>query len=764
MAETVKIVDLDIDEKDLLKKLTKLTEEITKLKTETKSLETENKKLSSEGKKNTAQYKENSKQIETNKIKTKGLSTEYRNNQNVLVALNTTETKQLGTLQKLELSNKKLREEGKRLDLTRKSGQDRMKQINKQLDQNNEIILKNADATKKQKMNVGNYGSALQEVGGPIARAVTGIQAMTKAALAFIATPIGIVIAAIGAALAALTSFFRRSEEGQDAFRKGAKVLSTVLDNFLDVIDSVGEALYNAFTKPQEALENFKNFIKRIGELFQNTFGNIIGGSIEVFVGQLQGGFARIGVAWQKFKGLFTDNAEGIIEAQAKIDKANKKVEEGSARVREGLEAVGEAYDKVRTKIKDFRDEIVADAEHGRRLADEEAKLRKLERRDLVENARLNKESAKFRAEAERQKFIDAEKSLELFGKSFDLDEKILASELKIAERKAENARIAATLARSDIETLDEIARLEADIENKRQSFEEIRRQRTRRLNTIRKEAFVQEKERLNAELELNELNAAEIMRINEGIIEDERSTNNQILEAAKENTALKLQLLAEESDIELAELNSRLNLQLISQADFELQRELIKQQFADRSLILLEESLNNELQLTKDVEQAKFDVANNIAAAVEALFAEHTIAAKFAAIAQALINTYLGATAAFAQTPGGIVTKSIAAGAATLMGLANVAKIRKVQKGQTGSGGGGLTSVSTGRQYIPGAATAGPPADGGTTTRGITDSAVAAIKQGMSEALKESPPVLVIEDVTLKQMQQDSVSKVTTV
>jgi len=33
-----------------------------------------------------------------------------------------------------------------------------------------------------------------------------------------------------------------------------------------------------------------------------------------------------------------------------------------------------------------------------------------------------------------------------------------------------------------------------------------------------------------------------------------------------------------------------------------------------------------------------------------------------------------------------------------------------------------------------------------------------------VSEALKESPPVLVIEDVTLKQMQQDSVSKVTTI
>ena len=85
MAETVKIVDLDIDEKDLLKKLTKLQGEITKLKDESKKLETANKDLDKAGKKNTTQYKENSKQIEINKINTKGLSAEYRDNQKVLV-------------------------------------------------------------------------------------------------------------------------------------------------------------------------------------------------------------------------------------------------------------------------------------------------------------------------------------------------------------------------------------------------------------------------------------------------------------------------------------------------------------------------------------------------------------------------------------------------------------------------------------------------------------------------------------------------------
>ena len=766
MAETVTIVELDIDQEQLLKDIVKLQQEITDLKDDTKQLTAANKTLEKEGKKNTDQYKANSAQIEKNKVQTKGLSTEYGSNQKTLVALNATETKQLGTLQKLEIQNKELRTEAKQLDLTRKDGQKRLTQINKQLDTNNKFTSDNSDQLKKQKINIGAYGSALQGVGGPLAGATRGISTMTTVAKGFIATPIGAALVIIGGALAALTSFFRRSEEGQDAFRKGAKVLSTVLDNLLDIVDALGEGLFNAWTKPEEALERNQIRVRKFVEFFKNSFGNIIGGSIEVFVGKLTGGFARIGLAWQKFKNLFVDNADGIIESQNKIEEAGKKVEEGSEKVREGLEVVGNAYDNVRGKIKSFRDEIIADAEIGRRLADEEAKLRKLERRDLVENARLSKESAKLRAEAEKLKLINAEKSLELFSQSFDLDEKILASELKIAERKAENARISATLARSDIKTLDEIATLEADIENKRKAFEEIRRQRTRRLNAIRLEAFKQEKERLNVELELAELNAAETIRLNERIIADEISTSDQILAAANQNMAIRLELLAAESDIALAELNSRHELALIGEADFESQKLLLQKEFSDQSLILFEDKLNTELQLIEDVEQAKFDVALAIGASIEALFEKNTIAAKFAAIAQALINTYLGATAAFAQTPGGIVIKSLAAAAAVASGLASVRKIRQTQIGGSGGGGGGgLTSVSTGRRS-PSAAFLGSQgiADGGLSTQNLINRTADSVAAGFAQALADAPPVLVIDDVTFKQKVNDSISRVTTV
>ncbi|MBA7553350.1 hypothetical protein ES705_45941 [subsurface metagenome] len=79
------------------------------------------------------------------------------------------------------------------------------------------------------------------------------------------------------------------------------------------------------------------------------------------------------------------------------------------------------------------------------------------------------------------------------------------------------------------------------------------------------------------------------------------------------------------------------------------------------------------------------------------------------------------------------------------------------------------MPSVSTGRQYMGGRYSGGmksSPADGGLTTQAIIDSTAQAVKRGVKEAMIESPAekILVVEDVTRKQIQQDSVSQVTTV
>jgi hypothetical protein len=68
---------------------------------------------------------------------------------------------QKGSLERLRLESKKLRGEKEKLNLTTKKGQERLKQINLQLDRNNLILEKNATKLGKQKIGIGRYEKAL---------------------------------------------------------------------------------------------------------------------------------------------------------------------------------------------------------------------------------------------------------------------------------------------------------------------------------------------------------------------------------------------------------------------------------------------------------------------------------------------------------------------------------------------------------------------------------------------------------------------------
>jgi len=76
--------------------------------------------------------------------------------------------KGLGTLQKLEIHNTKLRATRAKLNLETQRGQRILKQINAQLDINNNKIKESSDATKKQKLNIGNYTSAVGKLKGAL--------------------------------------------------------------------------------------------------------------------------------------------------------------------------------------------------------------------------------------------------------------------------------------------------------------------------------------------------------------------------------------------------------------------------------------------------------------------------------------------------------------------------------------------------------------------------------------------------------------------
>lgn len=143
----------------------------------------------------------------------------------------------------LQQANKKLREERKLLDTSTTEGTRRIKEINSEIDKNDKLIKSNSSSLEKQRLNIGNYTGALDKLIPGLGATVEGIMGMTKASLAFIATPIGAVIAAIGLALAAIISYFKGSEEGADKFAKMAAQASAVIKVLTDRLIQFGAGM-----------------------------------------------------------------------------------------------------------------------------------------------------------------------------------------------------------------------------------------------------------------------------------------------------------------------------------------------------------------------------------------------------------------------------------------------------------------------------------------------------------------------------------------
>src|SRR5687768_16994867 len=68
------------------------------------------------------------------------------------------------SIESLTKANKELREERKSLNLLTEQGRKRTAEINATLDKNTNTIKANVSALEKQKMNIGNYASALDNV------------------------------------------------------------------------------------------------------------------------------------------------------------------------------------------------------------------------------------------------------------------------------------------------------------------------------------------------------------------------------------------------------------------------------------------------------------------------------------------------------------------------------------------------------------------------------------------------------------------------
>lgn len=457
--------------------------------------------------------------------------------------------------------------EGQKLEKESKALYERMKELQ--------------EATGKNTLNVGNYGDALKDMPGILGNFSNGIAGVRAQFMKLLANPIVGFIALIAATFAAIVTSMKRSEDGQDRLNKVMTVASVVFDDVLDILTELGVVLFDTIPKAFRSAQIEFN-------LFQND---------------LQKGFLQLKKTWTEFVGTAED-AEKINEEIKAIDRSSADLLAEQQRLSKEM---SEGFQQVADKANNLGTEIERDIKLAIRLADLQSKFNRDERRFIVENAKLSRESAKAMGEAEQMKLLDAQKSIDLYNEAFRVQEKQLENELDLAKQREKILKSQSSLAVDDIEAKKAIAEAEANVFSIEAKFDDVRRQRYRRLNMIRQEAFKQEKERSKAYIELSSLEQAALIRANERIISSDQSTFDERQKALVENAQLESSVLKDKVQMELQDLENRNRLSLINDQDYALQKKVIEAKLSDELLKINEKlSLEQKKILEKQTEDSK--------------------------------------------------------------------------------------------------------------------------------------------------------------
>jgi len=644
--DTIKIAELEIGYKDVLEAQADLKERMRELNEETKLLEATQEVLRQGNRKDTDQYKENAKAIEANKTAVSGLQTEYKNNQRVLEGAISAKNEELGTIQKLDAENKKLRASLRNLDLTTKEGQKTQKDYIAQINKNTEFIRQNSDAAIQQKMNIGNYKSALDLLPASLKSTASGFQAAGAAAKMFIANPVVLAIAAIVGAVIGLVKAFKGTEEGGDRLKKKFDQIKAVVDVLKDRIENFALGLAKVFSG-EKKLKDLKGTFAGIGDEIARDVK--LAGELRDMLEQLEDkeiDLLVISAARRteinRLRELAADQNKTEAERITLMQRANRLIEEES-KAQQNVLLTKIANELGTTDLIKVQERLNQVRNEGKQITLEEIGLSNSTNEDRKRVNELIAQYIDLEGQASMQKKEMASQISGLLKKEMTDREKQLAEENEVTRKyydeqyKMAEAEMLAEveLERRKIEE-KEALRL-AEIEKQKQWDDELAAFRAEK-------AFIDaDNKRIAREVEMNDRFQAE------------------------------LDLLAREQE---AEIQSALKTG------------------ADVSLITKKYAAI-EKQIAFEKEKAKLDIVGGFVGAIGGLFDQETKLGKAAAIVQTVINTYKGAMSAFAETPGGIVIKSIAAGTAIATGIAAVRNIMKAGKGGSGGADASISGIA---------------------------------------------------------------------
>ena len=492
-------------------------------------------------------------------------------------------------------------------------------------------------------------GGAISGFKGVVSGAKKGVMAMKSLKVAIAATGIGAIVLAV----VALGKAFTSSEEGQNKFAKIMGVIGSITGNLVDILADLGEKLISAFENPKQALIDFGNLIK---ENIQNRIEGIV--EFIPAVGK------AISLA---FKGKFKE--------------AGKVAADAAGKVALGVENVTDKIADATNKTGEFIAELQREAVIAGQIADKRAAADKKERALIVERAEANRTRADLLEKAVNKELFTAQERIAFLEQAGQLEDEITNKEIEAAKLRYDAKVAENALAKSTKEDLDEEAALKAKLINLETAKLTKQKLVTSQIVAAKKQ---QEAEEKAIQAEIDKTNA-ESAAAEQEAIKAEGEARQKILEATLGAQDLELMKAKDKYQalIEEAEKYGIDTTNLVTAQAEEINKINAKYDKEDS------DRKKKKAEDDQAVQEATLGAISGALGSLSELAGKDAASGKAISAAQAVINTYLGATKALGQ---GGIAGPIAAAGVVASGIASIRKIYATKIPATAGGGGATT------------------------------------------------------------------------
>jgi hypothetical protein len=561
-----------------------------------------------------------------------------------------------------------------------------------------------------------------------------GMLGMTKASIAFIATPIGAILAVLVGAFALVKNAMNRSETATNKIKKAFSAFSGIINGLLKILEPLGEFLIDGLVKGFELVEKgifkaldaiakgleFLGFDEQAASL--RGFTSEIQESVEASKRLAEAEIAlekaqRIAQKTQldyqkqaeKLRQIRDDESKSISERIQANDELGKVLKEQlAAELAIAQQALAVANLRIEAEGK-TKETLDAQAEALTTISDIQERITGQESEQLTNLNALRKEAADKYREIQEKAIEKQKEQLDLFIAQQGTRAKTLKEQLAIEEEVARksieilDAELKAkkiSQEKYDTELLniqnDLLAkRAELTVDNAQRELEAYVQANQSKLDSekfLSEQLFNEERDRLERLAE--QRREFEAKRLEEGVIS--QTQYNDAINAVNEenriaNEELEQQRKEAKAEQEAADFENKLAIMqeqnaseyeiLTAQLEADKNAELFKAEKTGADVALINKKYaERQKNIDRALTQSKIEGFQSVFASFKSVAGEQTAVGKAAAIAETTIATYQSATAAYKALAGipivGPTLGFVAAGLAVTSGLLNVSKI----------------------------------------------------------------------------------------